>query len=225
MSDVVAIVPVKAFERAKSRLAPVLSAAERAELARLMAEDLLSALVGVPALDRILLLGQGPDQARLADRHGADYLADDPVLDVSGNVARACRQLPAAIADALLVLPADLPLLRPEDVAQLLRHAGRGVAICRAARDGGTNAWFAAPPKNPAFAFGRMSASRHAAAARASGQAVRVIDHPAFARDIDEPEDLAWLCRQRSTCLTLSFLEDRGVPARLSEPATASLAS
>ena len=48
MTATAVLVPVKAFDRAKLRLAPALDAAARARLARTMAETVLAAAGGLP---------------------------------------------------------------------------------------------------------------------------------------------------------------------------------
>lgn len=80
MSDetkVWAVVPVKRFSTAKTRLAPVLDSVERAQLARLMVEDVLDAL----ALGKELLLGTvvvtaDDNAAALARSRGAEVVSD-----------------------------------------------------------------------------------------------------------------------------------------------------
>jgi len=225
MSGTLAVLPIKAFSRAKSRLATVLAVNECECIARHMATDVLRTLADAPGIDRILVLGQGAEQKALAERFGCDYASDDPTLDISANLSRLTQLLEIQSATQLLIVPADMPLLRSEDFVQLLRGHEHGVTICRASRDGGTNVFLATPPKHVTFSFGSGSAKRHTAAARAVGYKVTVIDDVAFQRDIDTPEDLQWLCRQDSSCDTAKFLLEAGVANRLSDltPAAAAL--
>ncbi|HEX9236549.1 MAG TPA: 2-phospho-L-lactate guanylyltransferase, partial [Actinomycetota bacterium] len=53
-------VPVKALERAKTRLAPVLSPAERAALTTAMLEDVLDASLAVPGWETWVISPPGP---------------------------------------------------------------------------------------------------------------------------------------------------------------------
>ncbi|HEX9852411.1 MAG TPA: 2-phospho-L-lactate guanylyltransferase [Woeseiaceae bacterium] len=225
MIDTCAIVPVKAFDRAKSRLESVLTEPQRATIARLMAIDVLRALCAVTEIDRVWIMGQGDEQAELASEYGCDYLADDPGLDVSGNVTRATRLLPMAAAKTLLVLSADLPLLTAEDIRALLGKDERGIIICRALRDGGTNALLASPPGRMTFSFGSNSAERHVLAARSAGERVQVIDNRAFQRDIDVPGDLAWLSRYGKSGETVEYLRNSRLAAALVQLLPESMAS
>lgn len=203
-----AILPVKEFASAKSRLSSVLTGAQCASLARLMAIDVLRALSNTPEIDRVLLLGQGDEQAALAARFGCDYAIDDPVLDMSANLSRIACSTEIQSATNLLVVPADLPRLRPADISRVLHSHREGVTVCRAVRDGGTNAFIATMPQQIVFCFGVDSANRHILAARDAGLPVSLLDDGAFERDIDTPEDLLWLCYQKNSCDTASFLQE-----------------
>lgn len=210
MSEVCAILPLKAFEHAKSRLSPALSAAERAELARLMALDSLRTLSAVPAIDRVVIAGQSHAHAALADEFECDYIADDPALDVSENVLRAAGLAVTPRTATLLYIAADLPLVRPGDVNALLASHRSGLTVCRAIRDNGTNALLATPPALACFCFGSGSAARHAVAARAAGANVRIRDLPAFQRDLDEPGDLPWIFGQGDRGAAVAYLRQSG---------------
>jgi 2-phospho-L-lactate guanylyltransferase len=77
---------------------------------------------------------------------------------------------------------------------QLLKSARENtVLIVAAARDGGTNGLLMSPPAAIGFHFGPDSALRHLEAAIRAGVTAEIVDLPTFARDIDEPEDLAML--------------------------------
>ena len=121
MSKTCAILPVKAFDRAKTRLSSVLASTQRENVARLMATDVLRALSSTPEIDRILLLGQGPEQEELARRFNCAYENDDPALDVSANVTRIARMPEIQSAKTFLLVASDLPSLCSKDFARILR--------------------------------------------------------------------------------------------------------
>ena len=217
MSKTWAVLPVKAFDRAKTRLSSVLASTQRESVARLMATDVLRALCSTRQIDRILLLGQGPEQEELARRFDCAYENDDPMLDVSANLTRIAQMPEIQSAKTLLLVAADLPGLCSKDFVRILRGHEEGVTICRAVRDGGTNAFIATMPQHVKFSFGAGSAKRHALAARAAGQNVRVLDDTAFQRDIDTPDDLQCLCRRNDSCDTVKFLQGSGVVTQLND--------
>jgi len=215
MSKTWAILPVKAFDRAKSRLSSVLASTQRESVARLMAADVLRALSSTPQIDHILVVGQGAEQAELARRFECEYENDDPTLDMSANLTRIAQLSEMRSAKTFLLVAADLPRLCSSDFTRVLLSHEEGVTICRAARDGGTNAFIATMPQQVQFSFGAGSAARHALAAQAAGQKVRMLDDTAFQRDIDTPDDLQWLCRQNDSCDTVKFLQKADVATKL----------
>ena len=94
-------------------------------------------------------------------------------------------------AQAVLVVPADLPLLTPADIAAVLDlgRGSRSVVIAPDARGEGTNALLLRPPDAINFAFGPQSFYEHCAQAETSQVALWVHRSPALAFDLDTPAD------------------------------------
>lgn len=213
MRETWAILPIKSFGGAKTRLRPVLTRLQCACIARSMAIDALHALAAVEMIDRILVLGQGVEQSELAREFGCDYACDDPALSISQNLDGTLRLPQVAAADRALYIPADMPQVAPDDIARLLFRHRTGLTICRAIRDGGSNLMVASPPRGMHFSLGSGSAARHAGAAMARGFQAEIIDDPAFQRDVDVPEDLAWLCTIATGGRTVEYLRRTGLDA------------
>jgi 2-phospho-L-lactate guanylyltransferase len=187
--DVIAtVVPVKPSREAKSRLAPVLSASERATLTR----DLLVRTVQVArTLGPVVVVSRSPRMRNLATRHGATALSEDG-HDLNEAVGQGLAWA-ATRAEAALVLPADLPMVTARDLEELAAvpsppSGGEVVVPCQ--RGEGTNALLLRPPGAIAPRFGRASLARHVAAADAAGLACTV-HHAAGMVDLDVPDD--WL--------------------------------
>jgi 2-phospho-L-lactate guanylyltransferase len=210
-----ALVPIKQFATAKSRLEGPLTRAECARLAEEMARDVLMALHAAPDITGIALLGDEPRLTSLAAAVSATLHAEQPGEDYRDALGRVARELASHGARHLLVVPADLPTLSAGDVQALLAGHRTGVTICPAAADGGTNALLLSPPTVIPFLYGPDSAARHRSAAEAVGVPARVVDIPGFARDVDSPEDLRWLAGQKIACATRAWLTASGVLERL----------
>src|SRR5262249_26877183 len=157
----------------------------------------LATLAAVPELAGILVVTVDPAAAAIAARHGARVLRDGAQQGHTAAVAAAARRLRAA---DMLALPADVPLVRPDDIRPILtahRNAadpdGRGFTIVPAQDGRGSNAVLCAPAGAVPLAFGNDSFAPHLAAARARGLKPRVLRLPRIALDIDTPDDLALL--------------------------------
>ena len=190
---VFAVVPVKELWRTKSRLEPILDPGARAGLTLYMMGRVISALraagiegVCVVSPDRIVL-----EEAR---KRGATPLRQEsrglnPALD-EGR----CWAMERG-ASALLVLPADLPLLDAGDVREVLDGLGEGPSgvISPDGTHAGTNALLLRPPDALPFSFGPDSYQAHLRAARERGLDVRVRERPHLAFDLDTADDFTRL--------------------------------
>jgi len=106
----------------------------------------------------------------------------------------ALSQLEPLRHDALVVVPADLPLLEADDLDAIIR-AGQatGFAIAPDRTGAGTNALYLRLPRTIEFRFGPGSFARHVAAGRLRGHEPAVVRRPGLSSDIDTPADLALL--------------------------------
>ena len=158
---VCAVVPVKDARHAKARLAGVLSGAQRTQLAHAMLEDVLIALAATAAdLDSILVVTVDRRAADIAVRYGAEPTAEHADAGHTAAVRAAAQRLESCGVD-LLTLPADIPLVQPEDIGRLLaihdEAAGRGGRLFGIvpARDGrGSNAIICSPAGTVPLQFG-----------------------------------------------------------------------
>ena len=100
-------------------------------------------------------------------------------------------------SDAILIVPADVPLITPDAVDMMVSTAPDGPSVVVApAHDGGTNGLLLQPPDVIAPQFGPSSARAHqqsAAAAGEMGVPFREARIDVWAFDLDTPSDLRWL--------------------------------
>jgi 2-phospho-L-lactate guanylyltransferase len=190
-----AILPVKRFELAKSRLSEQLAPAARRRLAEAMVADVLGALLAAPALAEVVLVTNEHSVATLASAEGATVLADPTE---SGQSAAALVGIRHALANGYqraLLVPGDCPALDDAALRALLEHAAAPPAVTIVAdRHGsGTNALLLAPPDAIEPGFGPGSFERHRRRASAANAAWHVEPLPGLLLDIDTPEDLAAL--------------------------------
>ena len=189
------IVPVKPFGEGKSRLAAVLSSAERAEFSRRWLTHVLATARNWARLAGMVVISRDPAVLALASAWGALPLVEEHE-DLNSALAQARQVALEAGAEGVLVLPSDLPLLTRQDLVELhdLALEGNGVIIAPS-HDGGTNALLLRPPHAIPYAFGEKSFARHLALAADVGLPSRIYNSSTLALDIDYPEDLLVLDR------------------------------
>lgn len=189
-----AIVPVKPLNRAKSRLSRVLSGPEREQLALRMLRYNLETACTIDGLAGVLVISRDTHaltEARAVD--GVLTLQESGVPHLNGALEQARHMLTSRGADAILVLPADIPLIAADDVRAMLEMGRQpGSVVIAPDRHGqGTNAIFLHPPGIIDFSFGVGSFARHLAAAQDKGAQVYAYQSERLALDIDTPEDMA----------------------------------
>lgn len=175
------LVPLKAFSLAKSRLADVIDADERAALARTMADRVLAAAGDLP----VFVVTDDDEVANWTLDHGASVIRSDG-LDLNGSVRTAIAKAARAGHDALIIAHADLPAAdRLHDLAWF-----PGLTLVPDRRDDGTNVVAFAVADGFEPRYGPGSFVRHLDDARARGVAVRVLRRPSLQWDVDVPDDL-----------------------------------
>jgi 2-phospho-L-lactate guanylyltransferase len=196
---VVAVVPVGTLDGAKSRLGETLDAEERRDLATRLLARTLEAALATPGIDEVLVVTPDDEVRQLAARAGARPIRQQSQgLNVGLRQAR--DEVLASGADALLVVPIDLPLISAEALQAVLAPLDdrtRPLVVLVPDRHGrGTNALLVAPPDAIEFGFGGDSRRAHAACAADAGARFVELDGP-LSLDIDTPDDLL-LVEQRA---------------------------
>lgn len=201
-AHVIAIIPVGMLEGAKSRLGAVLDAEERHDLARHLADTTIRAAVETPGIAETLVITPDDEVRRLALEAGARPLRQRS-RGLNAGLREARDEAVAAGADAILVLPTDLPSVTPELLMPLVDMAadppGPLVIIVPDRHDRGTNALLLAPPDVIDFRFGGDSKAAHLEAGTAVPDSMVAVLHGPLTLDLDTPEDLLLAQAQAAT--------------------------
>ncbi|NJL92754.1 MAG: 2-phospho-L-lactate guanylyltransferase [Anaerolineae bacterium] len=188
-----AIVPIKPLNRAKSRLAVVLTPEQRERLALGMLLHNLHILGQVSSISGVLVISR--DMKALAAARalpGVQTLQESGTPELNAALRRASTMLVSWGAKAVLILPADIPLLAREDVEQLitLGRYDNSLVIAPDAQRDGTNAILSRPAQLIDYSFGVGSYARHIQAGELAGAEVHTYVSERLALDVDTPEDL-----------------------------------
>ncbi len=201
-----AIVPVKHLSAAKRRLARVLTLRNRKLLTLAMLEDVLNAIRG-SHIKKAIVVGSDSKVRELAE-NACFFYKEENGRGLNQAIAGAIDRCIEAGADAVLILPADIPLLSSGDINRIIAIAGNMelTAVLSPSNDGGTNALYMRPPDLIPVNYGPGSFKRHIHRSRTQGARLKVYFSPSVALDIDDKEDLQRLIRTLSTTKSSQFV-------------------
>ncbi len=187
-----AIIPVKPLKNAKSRLSPVLLPDQRFELAQAMLRHVLSVTTTIQQVTGVLVISRDTKALAIARELGAKTLQEGALSNLNPALMRATMVVKSWRADAVLILPADLPFINAEDIRGLIQLAiDRSIVIASDNARDGTNALLVRPPDAIEFEYGGGSFERHIHRAEAAGLQAFTYESDRLALDIDLPDDLA----------------------------------
>ncbi|MFF4958590.1 2-phospho-L-lactate guanylyltransferase [Streptomyces sp. NPDC001222] len=183
------VVPLKALARAKSRLSDTAADGLRPGLALAFAQDTVAAVLSCAAVRDVAVVTGDPLAARELAALGARVVGDEPADGLNAALAHGAavvrQTMPGA---AVAALNADLPSLRPPELARVLEAATEFPrAFLPDAAGIGTTLLAAGPGRELLPAFGTDSRARH----RASGAVEIALDEVDSVRqDVDTGDDL-----------------------------------
>lgn len=199
------LIPVNSFSRAKSRLAPLLTPAERAALAEAMLCDTLQIASALPQIDAVGIVTDDPRASAIAQGLHATIFPDS---DHSLNGAlTAAREIAFSQGfDRVAILHSDLPLLTSRELTEFV--GARGCAIARDCRGTGTNALLTEIDAPIPLQFGDNSAARHIAAAARAGITLTEVESYGLSHDLDQPQDTIGVLAQAGPTRAARVLRD-----------------
>ena len=193
--EIVAIIPVKSFDEAKSRLSVLLDREQRRELSRLMLQDTLKTLSHCRELRRIIVVSSDPLAKEITQNLGLECLVQSEDNGVSNAVKYADTFLKNSGGNCIsITIPCDLLLLRSkviDHVCKSIPRRGACIIICPSYKYDGTNLLARSPfdviedtrYDNDSFR-GHIEASMEARAY------TKILQPRSLMIDLDTPEDL-----------------------------------
>lgn len=188
-----ALIPIKGFDRGKSRLSEVLPPLERAQLARSLFEHVVQVLRESPDIDAIAAVSDSAEAREHAERMGVLALSDARggrgLADVVDSALQDLEQRGAA---SVLICMSDLPNLTVQDVAGVVRQLEESdVVLVPDLAEQGTNVIAVKPATGLPSCLGHDdSLQRHHARARSLGLSVSIQLSSGIGFDVDRPGDL-----------------------------------
>ncbi|WP_153772131.1 2-phospho-L-lactate guanylyltransferase [Labrenzia sp. CE80] len=187
-----ALIPVKAFADAKSRLSGILTPEQRAKLAQAMFRDTLSATALAEGLDGIAVVTKDPEAAEITRLAGACVI-DDQTQDLNDALTAGRMTLQNRLgAVDLIIIPADLPAVRASDIEELVKahHAPTQIVLSPDHEGNGTNMLLTGGLTDFPYAFGPASYQRHISQAKDLGYEATTFERARISADLDNPSDI-----------------------------------
>jgi len=186
------IIPVKPLNRAKSRLATVLSPEQRYEFAATMLRNVLAVSASAPQVTGTLVISRDTKALAIARDMGAKTVQESNRSDLNPALNRATEVVRAWGGQNVLILPADLPFVTIDDIDNIIDMSVDypGVVIATDREQDGTNALLVRPAGLFQYSYGVGSFGRHVDAAHLAGATVSYYESESMCLDIDVPADL-----------------------------------
>ncbi|MEV5008116.1 2-phospho-L-lactate guanylyltransferase [Streptomyces sp. NPDC093064] len=183
------VIPLKPLTRAKSRLSDTAGDGVRPGLALAFAVDTVAAALACPAVADVAVVTDDAEAGRELAALGARIVADEPRAGLNAALAHGAAVVRASRPRSpVAALNADLPALRPMELARVLEAAAQFPRAFLADSAAIGTTLLAASPGHPLLpAFGTDSRARHRAsgAVELSLQAVESVR-----QDVDTGHDL-----------------------------------
>jgi 2-phospho-L-lactate guanylyltransferase len=188
-----AIIPVKPLRRAKSRLSGVLSEEERTHLNNSMLINTLKTVKSVSQIEKILVISKDPAALALARDYGGRTVQEDGNPGLNTALQRAIVVANIYNARGILIIPADLPFLKVDDLTAFIACSGNPpeVIISSDRRGKSTNALLVSPAGLFDYRFGSNSFAYNIQQAKNLGARLEICNIQGLRFDLDLPEDFA----------------------------------
>lgn len=189
-SRIGAIVPVKTFSRAKTRLN--LSSDKKEKVCRIMLESVLGTLVRSELIEKTVIVSKDENALGIGKKFGAHEIYDSEELGVNNAVKLADDFLLKDGFEATIVFPQDIPLIQTEDIEALLdfRIRDQCVLVVPSRKFDGTNALFRTPVNVMETHYDEDSYKIHLSTAEKRNAASALVLIRRLMLDIDDQSDL-----------------------------------
>ena len=189
---VAAVVPVKNFDKSKSRLSPFLNSNQRIAMSQVMMKHTLSILSKITFISPIIVVSCDNRVRGIADTFGADFVYEQ---ETGVNAAVRTADLFCLEKDihSNMVIPIDLCMLNPDDIKLIYNHSmkfPKYIALCPSSRRDGTNFLFRTPLPLFETSYENNSYYNHLSSAMRSNAHLTIINSDRLERDIDTIQDI-----------------------------------
>ena len=185
-----AIVPVKTFSKAKTRLN--LSYEKTEDLCKIMLEEVLQTISKSNVIEKIAVVSKDESALKIGKKFHAVEIYEEKEQGVNKAVSMADKYFLGEKFAATIVFPQDIPLMQTEDIQTLydFQMSSRCVLVVPSRKFDGTNALFRTPVDVMETHYDEDSYKIHLTTANNKSAKDALVLIRRIMLDVDEPEDL-----------------------------------
>ena len=193
---IAAIIPVKTFSKAKTRLD--LSPQQVEDLCKVMLEEILHTITISPQIEKIIMVTKEKKAIKIGQKFNAITIVDEKEKSVNSAVALADKYLLENNFHASIVFPQDIPFIKTQDIDFMLNYKTHPnfAIIVPSRRFDGTNALVRMPIDLMKTHYDEDSYKIHMNTAKDHTLNVAMVFVKRIMWDIDNIEDLKFVLEQ-----------------------------
>ncbi len=140
-----AIIPVKTFSKAKTRLN--LSSQKKEDLCKIMLEEVLTTISNSKQIEKIVVVSKDEEALKISKQYDATQIFDHDESGVNHAVSLADDYLAKLDFNTSVVFPQDIPFMHTQDIENLLKfqNSSKNVLVVPSMKFDGTNALVRTP--------------------------------------------------------------------------------
>ena len=193
---IAAIIPVKTFSNAKTRLE--LPVEQKENICKLMLEEILQTTSISPQIDKTIIVTKEKKAIEIGKKFNVITIIDEKEESVNSAVALADKYLSENGYDASIVFPQDIPYIKTQDIDFMLNYKTHPnfAIVVPSRRFDGTNALVRMPIDLMETHYDEDSYKIHMNTAKEHTLNVALIFVKRIMLDVDNAEDLEYLLEQ-----------------------------
>ena len=193
---IAAIIPVKTFSNAKTRLQ--ISPEKVEKLCKIMLEEILQVLSTSPKIDKIIIITKEKKATEIAKKFNAITIMDEKEESVNHAVSLADKYLLENNFNVSIVFTQDIPNIKTQDIDFMLKHQlhPNFAIIIPSRKFDGTNALVRMPIDLMKTHYDNDSYRNHMKTAKEHTMNVAMVFVKRIMLDVDSQEDLEFLLEQ-----------------------------
>jgi len=193
---IAAIIPVKTFSNAKTRLE--LSPQKIEELCKIMLQEILHTISIFPKIEKTIVVTKEQKAIEIGKKFNAIIIRDEKEQSVNSAVALADKYLLENGFDASIVFPQDIPFIKTQDIDFMLNYMTppNFAIVIPSRRFDGTNALMRMPTDLMETHYDEDSYKIHMNTAKEHTLNVAMVFVKRIMWDVDNKEDLEFLLEQ-----------------------------